>query len=111
MSSTGSKKLNVETGSSKKLNFERKKKKNGAPNPKYTDLLSVDKPIAGQNFGVFSFVSPESIIKQKDMFYFQEFLKTWEMNKSMEKFHQFLNFIAFKYKLTFEDVMKDFLNL
>lgn len=30
------------------------------------------------------------------------------MNKSMEKFHQFLNFIAFKYKLTFEDVMKDF---
>jgi len=110
MSSTGSKKVNGEMGGagSKKLHFERKNKKNGAPNPKYVDLLEVDKQIAGQNFGVFSFISPENIIKQKDMFYFQEFLKTWEMNKSMEKFHQFLNFIAFKYKLTFEDIMKDF---
>jgi hypothetical protein len=30
------------------------------------------------------------------------------MNKSMEKFHQFLNFMSFKYKLQFEEVMKDF---
>ena len=42
------------------------------------------------------------------MFYFEEFLKQWEMNKSMEKFHQFLNFVSFKYKLQFEEVIKDF---
>jgi hypothetical protein len=30
------------------------------------------------------------------------------MNKSMEKFHQFLNFVSFKYKLQFEEVIKDF---
>ena len=30
------------------------------------------------------------------------------MNKSMEKFHQFLNFISYKYKLTFEDIIVDF---
>ena len=42
------------------------------------------------------------------MFYFEEFLKQWELNKSMEKFHQFLNFLSFKYKLQFEEVTKDF---
>ena len=30
-----------------------KKTKNGKPNPKYVDLLEVDKQIAGQNFGCF----------------------------------------------------------
>jgi hypothetical protein len=91
-----------------KKSFERKQKKDGSPNPKYIDLLEVDKPIAGQSFGCFSFISPEKILKQREMFYFEEFLKQWEMNKSMEKFHQFLNFISFKYKLQFEDVIKDF---
>lgn len=88
--------------------FERKTKKDGTPNPKYVDLLETDKPIAGQAFGCFSFVSPEKILKQREMFYFEEFLKQWEMNKSMEKFHQFLNFLSFKYKLQFEEVIKDF---
>jgi hypothetical protein len=91
-----------------KKSFERKQKKDGSANPKYVDLLEVDKPIAGQSFGCFSFISPEKILKQREMFYFEEFLKQWEMNKSMEKFHQFLNFISFKYKLQFEDVIKDF---
>lgn len=92
----------------KKQAFERKDKKDGTPNPKYVDLLDVDKPIAGQTFGCFSFISPETILKQREMFYFEEFLKQWDMNKSMEKFHQFLNFLSYKYKLTFEDIMKDF---
>lgn len=91
-----------------KKGFERKQKKDGSPNPKYVDLLEVDKPLAGQNFGCFSFISPEKILKQREMFYFGEFLKQWEMNKSMEKFHQFLNFLSFKYKLQFEEIIKDF---
>ena len=91
-----------------KKGFERKQKKDGSPNNKYVDLLEVDKPIAGQTFGCFSFISPEKILKQREMFFFEEFLKQWEMNKSMEKFHQFLNFISFKYKLQFEEVIKDF---
>jgi len=93
---------------SSKKGFERKQKKDGSPNLKYVDLLEVDKPLAGQTFGCFSFISPESILKQREMFYFEEFLKQWEMNKSMEKFHQFLNFISFKYKLQFEEIIKDF---
>ena len=93
---------------SKKVPFERKEKKDGSPNPKYVDLLEVDKPIAGQSFGCFSFISPDNILKQREKFFFEEFLKKWELNKSMEKFHQFLNFISYKYKLQFEEVMKDF---
>lgn len=91
-----------------KKSFERKANQDGTPNPKYVDCLAVDKPLAGQLYGCFSFMSPETILKQREMFYFEEFLKQWEMNKSMEKFHQFLNFVSFKYKLQFEEVIKDF---
>jgi hypothetical protein len=92
----------------KKLAFERKLSKDGSSNPKYVDLLEVDKPIAGQSFGCFSFITPEKILKQKEMYFFEEFLKRWEFSKSMEKFHQFINFMSYKYKLSFEDVMKDY---
>jgi len=93
---------------SKDSGFERKLDKNGQPNPKYVDLLEEDKPIAGQKFVCVSFVSPDKILKQKEMFFFEEFLKKWELNKSMEKFVQFLNFVSYKYKLNFDDVTKDF---
>jgi len=89
--------------------FERKFKKDGkTPNPKYVDLLEEDKPIAGQKFVCVSFVSPENVLKKKELFLFQEFLKKWEMNKSMEKFTVFLNFLSYKYKLSMDDIMKDF---
>jgi len=81
---------------------------NGKPNPKYVDMLEIDKPIAGQNFVCMSFVSPEKILKQKEIFYFEEFLKNWDFNKSMEKYLQFINFISFKYNISFEDLNKDF---
>jgi hypothetical protein len=74
----------------------------------YADLLEEDKPIAGQKFVCVSFVSPEKIIKNKDFYFFQEFLKTWDFNKSMEKSLQFLNFVSYKYKLNFEDLTNDF---
>lgn len=92
---------------SKKGGFERKLA-NGKPNPKYVDLLEEDKPIAGQKFTCVSFCSPEKILKQKETFFFQEFLKSWEFNKSMEKFIQFLNFISFKYNVSFDDLSNDF---
>ena len=92
----------------KPINFERKLSKNGKKNKKYVDLLEEDKPIAGQKFVCVSFVSPEKILKQKEIFYFDEFLKKWDFTKSMEKFIQFLNFISFKYNLKFDDITEDF---
>jgi hypothetical protein len=76
--------------------------------PKYVDLLEEDKPIAGQKFTCISFVSPENILKKKEIYYFEEFLRSWDFNKSMEKTIQFLNFLSYKYKLTFDDIMNDF---
>ena len=95
------------TNSKKNVEFE-KKKNNGKNYTKYVDLLEEDKPIAGQKFVCCSFVSPENILKQKDIFFFEEFLKKWEFDKSMEKFIQFLNFITFKYNVNFEGLTSDF---
>lgn len=97
----------MNSSKSKKNNFVRKEI-NGKKNPKYVDLLEEDKPIAGQKFVCVSFCSPEKILKQKEIFYFEEFLKNWELNKSMEKFHQFLNFVSYKYNLSFDDIVSDF---
>ena len=92
---------------SNKNGFERKQT-NGKVNPKYVDLLEEDKPIAGQKFVCVSFCSPEKILKEKQIFYFEEFLKKWNFNKSMEKFVQFLNFVSYKYNISFDDVSNDF---
>jgi hypothetical protein len=88
-------------------NFERKMI-DGKSNPKYVDLLEEDKPIAGQKFTCVSFVSPENILKRKDIFCFEQFVKQWELNKSMEKFIQFLNFVSYKYNMSFDDLTNDF---
>jgi hypothetical protein len=92
----------------REINFERRVDANGVTNPKYIDLLDVDPPIAGQSFCLLSFLSPEKILKDKEMFYFSAFLNKWDFAKSMEKFSQFLNFVSFKYKIPFEDLMKDY---
>ena len=84
------------------------KKNNTKKTQVYADLLEEDKPIAGQKFVCVSFVSPEKIIKNKELYYFQEFLKTWDFNKSMEKSLQFINFISYKYKMNFDELTNDF---
>lgn len=87
---------------------EFRKNKDGTPNMKYVDVLDEDKPVAGQKFVCVSFISPESILRDKNMFYFESFLKKWEMSKSLEKYNQFLGFLSFKYNLNIEDLTKDF---
>ena len=88
--------------------FERKVNSDGTPNKKYVDLLDEDKPLSGQKFVCVSFVSPENILKQKNMFYFENFLKHFDFEKSSKKFLQFLNFLSYKYGLKFEDVVKEY---
>lgn len=87
---------------------ELKQNADGTDNAKYIDLLDEDKSIAGQKFACLSFISPEHILKQKDMFLFEEFIRNWDFSKSMEKFSQFLNFVSFKYHLDFDKLTKDF---
>ena len=75
---------------------------------KYVDMLDEDKPIANQKFACISFVSPEKILKSKEIFCFQQFLKQFQLSKNMDVFMSFLNFVAFKYKLKFNDLHEDF---
>ena len=49
--------------------------------PKYVDLLDEDIPVAGQKFVCLSFISPEKILKQKEEFYFEQFLKQYDLKK------------------------------
>lgn len=74
---------------------------------KQVDLLDEDKPIANQKFVCISFVSPEKIIENKNAFFFEEFLKSWDLNKSVEKFNQFVNFISYKYNLDLKSLSDD----
>jgi hypothetical protein len=79
----------------------------GTENKKYVDMLDEDKPLAGQKFACVSFVSPETIIKKRELYNFQNFLKQWDMNKSLEKFNHFLSFLAYKHSLNFDGLSKD----
>lgn len=74
---------------------------------KHADLLDEDKPLAGQKFVCLSFVSPEKIIKQKEIFMFEKFVEQWDFSKSMEKFTQFLSFLSYKYGIDFEKLTTD----
>tara|TARA_X000001036_G_scaffold431411_1_gene465663 strand:- start:45 stop:980 length:936 start_codon:yes stop_codon:yes gene_type:complete len=88
--------------------FEKKTLDDGTTdNPKYVDLLDEDKPIAGQKFVCVSFVSPENILKQKNHFLFEEFLKHFDFSKSNQKFEHFLNYVSYKYNIKFEDLNTD----
>jgi hypothetical protein len=74
---------------------------------KHIDLLDEDKPIAEQKFVCLSFVSPEKIIKQKEMFMFENFVKQYNFNKSAQLLTQYSNFVAYKYGLNSDEVMED----
>jgi hypothetical protein len=88
--------------------FERKIMENGQPNPKYIDLCDEDQPIAGQKFTCLSFVSPEKILKKREIFLFDQFIKQWDFTKSLAKFFDFLHFLAYKYNLKIDDIVADF---
>lgn len=79
----------------------------GRANPKYVDVLEEDKPIAGQKFACVSFLSPEKVLKKKEVYFFETFLKQWELTKAFEKYTQFLNFIAYKYDIKFDELNTD----
>lgn len=90
-----------------KIGFMRKTNSDGSENPKYVDVLDEDKAVSGQRFVCVSFISPENILKQKNLFMFQQFLKHFDYSKSLGKFEQFLKFIIYKYGLDNDKIMSD----
>jgi hypothetical protein len=90
------------------MNFEKKILPDGKQNPKYIDLCDEDPPIAGQKFACISFVSPEKTLKKREVYLFDQFIKQWEFSKSMERYFDFVHFIAYKYNLKVETLIDDF---
>jgi len=88
--------------------FERKNLPNGEENPKYIDLCDEDQIIAGQKFTCLSFISPEKVLKQREQYIFDQFVKEWDFTKCITKTVEFINFMSYKYNLKMDDVMADF---
>ena len=55
-----------------------------------------------------SFVSPEKILKKREVFLFDQFIKQWEFSKSMERYFEFIHFISYKYNLNVTTIIDDF---
>lgn len=87
---------------------EKKLNPDGTKNTKYVDLCDEDPPIAGQKFACMSFVSPEKILKKREVYLFNQFIQNWEFSKSMERYFDFIHFIAYKYSLKVNTLIDDF---
>ena len=81
---------------------------NGNPNPKYVDLLNEYPVIPSQKWGCYSFISPDDIIKKKELFMFEQFVKQWEYTKTITMYSDFMHYLAFKYKLNMDTLLEDF---
>ena len=88
--------------------FDKKLSPDGTANSKYVDLCDEDPPLAGQKFACMSFVSPEKILKKREVYLFNQFVKNWEFSKSMERYFDFIHFIAYKYSLQVDGLISDF---
>lgn len=73
----------------------------------HIDLLDEDKAIAEQKFACLSFVSPEKILKDKELYFFGKFVEQYNFVKHAELLTKFSNYISYKYELNNEDVMGD----
>lgn len=73
----------------------------------YIDLLDEDKPIAEQKFVCLSFVSPEKILNDKNLYFFKKFIEQYNFIKHAEILTKFSNYLSYKYELNNEEVMKD----
>ena len=71
------------------------------------DLLDEDKPIAEQKFACLSFISPEKILKNREIFYFEKFVEQYNFIKNAELFTKYSNFLSYKYNIKIDDLMKD----
>lgn len=74
---------------------------------KEVDVLDQDLPINGQKFVCVSFLSPDKLLRQKEQYFMNAFLKQVDTKKSFERYQAFLRFLSYKYNLSFDDVLKD----
>lgn len=54
------------------------------------DFLEEDTEIPGQRYVLLSFISPEKVLERKDIFFFESFLKTYEVDWKLKNLEGFL---------------------
>ena len=72
------------------------------------DELEEDPVYSGAKFVCISFLSPEKILKQREIFYFEKFVESWDFNKSMKKYNDFLHYLSEKFNLKIDVLLKDY---
>lgn len=77
------------------------------PDGTVVDYLDEDPEIPTQKYAIVSFLSPEKIIKKKDIWQMEEFLKWTDYDFKLKGQEKFLAFIAKKYNLKVDDVLAD----
>ena len=71
------------------------------------DLLDEDKPIAEQKFVCLSFISPEKIINDREIYFFEKFIEQYNFIRTAELFTKYSNFLSYKYNINVDNLMKD----
>jgi hypothetical protein len=72
------------------------------------DLLDEDTPINGQKYVCMSFISPEKILKKKELYFFENFIKTYDFEKNNSKYNNFFQYISYKHDIKMEVLVNDY---
>ena len=54
------------------------------------DFLTEDADVPGQKFCLLSFLSPEKVLANKDLFFFEKFLNSFELSFRVKTFETYL---------------------
>ena len=71
------------------------------------DYLDEDPEIPTQKYCVVSFISPEKVIKQKQDYMFEEFIKFMDYDWKVKGLEHLMVFLSKKYSLKIDDLLKD----
>jgi hypothetical protein len=73
------------------------------------DYLEEDAEIPTQRYAIMSFISPEKVIKQREMFFYERFRSWTDYDWKVTGMEGLMSFLSKKYSLKVEDLMKDML--
>ena len=71
------------------------------------DYLDEDPEVPTQKYCIVSFISPEKVIKQKQEFMFEEFVKYMDYDWKVKGLEHLMAFLSKKYSLKIDDLLKD----
>jgi hypothetical protein len=76
--------------------------------PHTPDSLDVDKAIDGQNFVCMSFISPNKVLKNKERYFFQEFLKFYDFQVKFNMVEKYLRESDEQKRESWNEVLKKY---